>query len=404
MQTAALRPSASLLAIAALAMSGCAAFERRAPNPRTSISQIERVTLGGWPQVIRIRGDDRERNPVLLFVHGGPGLPEMPLAHRNAELERSFTVVQWDQRGAGKSFRFRTPGIAAEQIVRDTLELSRELRRRFGGRKIYLAGYSWGSLVAARAVAREPELFAAYIGISQLVNIPDAERALYTEALAKARRRGLAKAERDLQRVGPPPWEDPRGKKLAKRWWKRLEGPVPGKMTPIRFAALAFTSPAYTPLDFVKAPFGAKISFARLEDEIHAASLFTEVPRIAVPVWFVMGRHDTVVSDTVLARYFHALRAPRGKRLVWFEDSDHAPHLEESKKFRAVMREVRGGTLKTGFRACADCGHLACTMRRGLEAHAPHRLLGCVPSALTERARPRSSRTGCNPRRGRPGR
>ena len=328
------------------ALCGCAAFERRAPNPRTSISQTERVVIGGLPQTIRIRGDDRENNPVLLFVHGGPGLPEMPVAHRNAELERDFTVVQWDQRGAGKSFRFRTPALHAEQFVRDTLELSRALRRRFGGRPIYLAGYSWGSLVATRAAAREPELFAAYIGIAQLVNIHDAERTLYSDALAEAKKRGLAKAVRDLERVGPPPWEASADKKLAKRWWKEFEGPLPEKMTPSRFAALAFTSPAYTPLDFAKVPFGAKMSFDRLEDEIYAANLSREVPRLDVPGWFLMGRHDTVVSDAVLARYFRGLRAPRGKHLVWFEESDHAPHLEEPHKYREVMRAVRGATFQ----------------------------------------------------------
>jgi len=346
MQIDAPRLPSALLALAALALSGCAAFERRAPNPQTSISQSERVVLGGWPQAIRIRGDDRERNPVLLFVHGGPGLPEMPVAHRNAELERVFTVVQWDQRGAGKSFRFGTPDIREERIVRDTIELSRELRRRFGGRKIYLAGYSWGSLVAARAAAREPGLFAAYIGISQLVNIPEAEATLYSGALAEARRRKLAATVRDLERAGPPPWEDPADKKRAKRGWKRIEPPLPDKMTTPRFAALAFTSPAYTPLDFLKVPFGAKTSYKKLEDEIHAADLFTQLPQINVPVYFLMGRHDTVVSDVVLARYFHALRAPRGKRLIWFERSDHAPHLEEPAKFREVMREVRAATFQ----------------------------------------------------------
>ena len=327
--------------LAVLMLSGCAAFERRAPDPSTSISETTQITLGGLPQTIRIRGDDRLNNPVLLFVHGGPGLPEMPVAHRNAELERTFTVVQWDQRGAGKSFRFDTPDMRAGRFVSDTLELSRELRRRFGGRKITIAGYSWGSLVAARAVAREPGLFAAYIGIAQLVNIPEAEHTLYTEALAEARRRPLPKAVRDLERVGPPPWHSPEDKKVAKRWWKSLGEPAANKMTATHFAAVAFTSPAYSPLDFLKVPLGAKRSFASLEREIHAADLFRELPRIDVPVWFIMGRHDSVVSDVVLARYFHRLQAPAGKRLVWFEKSDHAPHLEEPGKFQAVMQDVR---------------------------------------------------------------
>ena len=270
----------------------------------------------------------------------------MPVAHRNAELERIFTVVQWDQRGAGKSFRFNTPGIDTDQIVADTIELSRKLRKRFGGRKIYLAGYSWGSLVAAKAVAREPALFAAYIGISQLVDFPAAERALYDAALHKARELRLAGAVRDLERAGPPPWKNPADKERAKYWWKKLQPPLPAKMTAMRFAALAFTSPAYTPLDFLKVPFGAKSTHAQLEGQIRAANLFREVPQMDVPVYFLMGRHDTVVSDAVLARYFQALRAPRGKRLIWFDRSDHAPHLEEPEKFRAVMRGVRAATLQ----------------------------------------------------------
>ena len=344
MNTAVVLSAKLLLLILALALNGCALFERRAPDPRKSISEMERVTLGGWPQTIRIRGDDRIKNPVLLFVHGGPGLPEMPVAQRNADLERIFTIVQWDQRGAGKSFRFGTPNMRAEQFVNDTLELSRDLRRRFGDRQIYLVGYSWGSLVAARAVVREPALFAAYIGISQLVNIPEAERTLYEGALAEARRRELRSAVRDLERIGPPPWKDSADKKLAKHWWNELQGPLPNKMTTPRFVALAFTSPAYTPLDFVKVPFGQKISYDKLQKDIYAADLFREIPRIEVPVWFLMGRHDTVVSGAVLARYFRALRAPRGKRLVWFEKSDHAPHLEEPEKYRAIMQEVRDAT------------------------------------------------------------
>lgn len=332
--------------LAALAPGGCALVERRAPDSRTGISRMERVALGGFPQAIRIRGDDRFANPVLLFVHGGPGLPEMPVAHRNAGLERLFTVVQWDQRGTGKSFRLHTPDLSAERIVSDTLELSRDLRRRFGGRKIYIAGYSWGSLVAARAVAREPELFAAYIGISQLVNIPDAERTIYAESLAKARHLGMRDAVRDLERAGPPPWKSGADLKRVKQTWSKVEGPLPNRMTPARFIAAAIASPAITPWEIVTIPLGAKRSYQRLKDAIYAADLSREIPRVEVPVWFVMGRHDTVVSDTVLARYFATLHAPRGKRLVWFENSAHAPHLEEPDKFRATMRDIRAATFQ----------------------------------------------------------
>ena len=324
--------------VVVFALSSCALMERRAPDRHRSISQTERVTLGGVPQAIRIRGDDRFRNPVLLFVHGGPGVPEMPVAHHNAELERAFTVVQWDQRGAGKSFLNPTPDLTAEQITRDTLELSRALQRRFGGSKIYLAGFSWGSLVAARAVQREPQLFAAYIGISQIVNIPEAETALYRESLVAARRTNAKRAVRELAQAGPPPWKGA-GAETVKQWSRKVFPGPPNKVTPWRFAILALTSPAYTPGDMLRVPTGARRSYQQLEKDIYSADLFREVPRLEVPAWFLMGRHDTLVSSTVLARYFRELRAPRGKHLVWFEKADHVLHLEEPAKYRDVMRD-----------------------------------------------------------------
>ena len=305
------------------------------------------MRLGGIEQTVLIRGDDR-RNPVLLFVHGGPGLPEMPVSHRHAELERDFTVVHWDQRGAGKSYDFGDPpkSMRIADFVGDTRELSRRLASRFGQRKIFLVGYSWGSLVGALAVRAEPSLFHAYIGIGQLVSIRDAEHALYMEALVEARRTGVRAAVRDLERVGPPPYENDRDEMRTKRWVKRLQPELPRRMTTSRFAALAFTSPFYGPLDFVKLGLGAQSTSARTEDEIHATDLAELAPRLDVPVWFFLGRHDTVVSATVLERYFRALHAQRGKHLVWFEQSDHVPHLEEPEKYRALLREIRRSALQ----------------------------------------------------------
>ena len=114
-------------------------------------------------------------------------------------------------------------------------------------------------------------------------------------------------------------------------------------VTAIRYLVLGSTSPVYTPLDFIKAALGTARSYSPLLDDIYAADLFHEVPRIEVPVWFLMSRHDTVVSDAVLARYFRALEAPRGKKLIWFEHSAHAPHLEEPAKYRAVITQIARG-------------------------------------------------------------
>ena len=155
----------------------CTSLALADPAGDGPIASLRRIDLGGVKQAILIRGESR-KNPVLLFIHGGPGLPEMPFSYLNKELEHDFVVVHWDQRGAGKSYRANTPGMTIAQIVSDALQLSRSLSAEFGHRKIYLAGYSWGSLVALKAVAREPDWFEACISISQLVNIPASEREL----------------------------------------------------------------------------------------------------------------------------------------------------------------------------------------------------------------------------------
>ena len=176
------------------------------------------------------------------------------------------------------------------------------------------------------------------------MNIPEAESTLYRSALAEAHRQHLPEAVRDLRLAGPPPWAENDDKKLlAKTWQRRLEGPLPKRVTARRYFALASTSPAYSPLDFIKGALGAARSYAPLRDDIYAADLFHEVPRLEVPAWFLMGRHDTVVSDAVLARYFQKLQAPRGKHLIWFEHSAHAPHLEEPEKYRAVLTQIARG-------------------------------------------------------------
>src|SRR6185437_4450081 len=107
------------------------------PGPR-SIASLERVRIGGVNQYILIRGNDSSL-PVLLFLHGGPGMPSMYLAHAfQKALEKQFVVVQWDRRGAGKSYRDDISNtLTSEQLVADTIELTNLLRARFHQDKIY---------------------------------------------------------------------------------------------------------------------------------------------------------------------------------------------------------------------------------------------------------------------------
>lgn len=315
------------------------------------IASLEEITLGGRRQTISLRGGNRA-NPVLLFLHGGPGFPGMLFERANADLERDFTVVHWDQRGAGKSYFPDLPAetMNVEQFVRDALELTDELRRRFGQRKIYLVGHSWGSLVGALVVRSAPERFVAYVSISQLVDINASERELYRGAVAAAQAHGAAGAERELGALGPPPYPEVGDRRLArvKKRLHQLGPPVPARITPGRFLALAFGSPDYHWWEFPRVLRGYRFSNETLKAGIYRRDLRREAPRLDAPVYFFLGRHDTVLTAAVAGRYFRRLQAPRGKQLVTFENSDHWPHLEEPGRCagcarRPGPRRVRAG-------------------------------------------------------------
>jgi pimeloyl-ACP methyl ester carboxylesterase len=169
------------------------------------IASLEKIRLGGVEQWIQIRGNDRTK-PILLFLHSGPGFPEMPFSHVNAPLEKDFVVVQWDQRGSGKSYSPLIPesSMTIEQFVADTHELAQLLLRRFGRPKLYLVAHSWGSIVGALTVLNYPELFYGYVGISQAVDPPESERMMYRFALETATAQGDEKAVKELHRIGLP--------------------------------------------------------------------------------------------------------------------------------------------------------------------------------------------------------
>lgn len=297
------------------------------------------IELGGVKQWLQLRGDDVTK-PVLLYLHGGPGLPQMPFAYKNAELEHDFVVVHWDQRGAGKSYRPNTPNMTVAQFVSDALELSRRLRTEFGGRQIILVGHSWGTVIGALAASQNPEMFRAYVGIGQLVNIPRSENELDARSREIARAKGKTKVLAEIEALGHYPYTNHVVEKKVNGIQKRLFGRVPHDMTPLHFIGIGLASPAYSLIDDYRVLEGLKFSGKALAREIYTIDLARRASEIDVPVYLFEGRHDTVLSPIVSAQYFRALKAPRGKHLVWFEHSNHWPQLEEREKYRAELLRV----------------------------------------------------------------
>jgi pimeloyl-ACP methyl ester carboxylesterase len=309
-----------------------------------SIAALERVRIGESDQWVLVRSED-VRSPVVLFLHGGPGTSQLTWNRRNTRrLEEHFTVVNWDQRGAGKSFAAIRDAerMNIDQFVEDTKELTSRLLERFDKQRLVLVGHSWGSVVGALTVSRYPELYSCYVGIGQTANMLDGERASYLWTLDQARRQGDRKAVAALEAMGPPPYAgDWRRKTVTqRRYLARYGGELHGSRNGAMGLVLGglLCSREYTLLDRINYFRGILGSMRRLWPELLEVDLSASVPRLEVPVFLVEGRHDHEAPAEIAERYFSVLQAP-SKELVWFERSAHLPNVEERARFDRLMVE-----------------------------------------------------------------
>ncbi len=166
------------------------------------------MRIGGIDQWVSIRGTDR-RNPVLLYIHGGPGYVSIPMSWWfNRGWEEYFTIVQWDQRAAGKTHLLTDPATIAptltrERMIADAEEMAAWVRRELGKDKIFVLGHSWGSFLGLQLAKRRPEWLHAYIGVAQLIDGPENERRGWRFAVDAARRTGNAEAMREFEAIAP---------------------------------------------------------------------------------------------------------------------------------------------------------------------------------------------------------
>lgn len=313
-------------------------------NPAVgSISEKIHVRINGIEQGMFIRGRDAAF-PVLLFVHGGPGMPEYFLNRTYpTDLEEHFIVCWWDQRGSGLSYRADIPPetMTIEQFIDDTVEVARYLRDRFGKDKIYLMGHSWGSFIGIQAAARSPELFHAYIGVAQISYQLQSENLAYDYMLQQYKANGNTRMARRLEAapVGmsvplPAKYDALRDEAmhgLGVGTTRDMQSVVSGIFIP------SWKHPEYTLIEKINLWRG-KISSRRsgLWNRLMTTDLNREVPELKLPVYIFHGIYDYTVSYPLSRAYFKALKAPV-KGFYTFENSAHSPVFEEPVRAREIM-------------------------------------------------------------------
>lgn len=312
-----------------------------------SVAKLEKVKINGVYEWLLIRGQDKNK-PVLLYIDGGPGDSDMLFHEKyNKALEKDFITVDWDQRGVVKSYSPNMPAgsINMEQCISDMKEVVLHLRKEFNKEKIYVVGHSWGTMLGLLTVHRYPDLFYAYIGVSQLVDAPQSEDILYPWLMANAKNFKDKEALALLKKIGAPVngvYKDIKGDngnmipgiEASREMLFRYGGAVHSKFT-ISQPNPIFTR-EYSLWDILCGLIDNDMS--KLAEEMRHTNMMKVVKEVKVPIYFFEGRYDYQAPTILAEKYFNQLKAPK-KELIWFENSAHAPDYEEIDKFTSLVVE-----------------------------------------------------------------
>lgn len=296
--------------------------------PAQSETFQERPIINGQRQQLWVYRDTPGL-PVLLHLHGGPGMPASPFSPAlEPLLPSTFTLVHWDQRGTGRSFEAGEP-LSWPLMLQDAEAVIDYLRQRFHQKKIYLVGKSWGSLLGLTLAQKHPEWLHAYIGVAQIIDVTQGDAHAYAFLRQQMSPRDYAKLPRPP--YTPEQWSKMRAE--VQRYRGVVYAPIEGTLF---WSALQ--SGVYSPWDYLHAYEGFQYSQRQLAHDIRQLPPFRP-SALTVPIYFFHGRHDGLVPPQLARDYLCRVQAPH-KQWVWFENSAHSPNKEEPLVYQAQLKKI----------------------------------------------------------------
>ena len=293
-----------------------------------------------------IRGYSVDK-PVLLYLSGGPG--QSDLAYVRVlfdDLSRDFVVVDWDQRGAGKSYSALDPTSTwtVNQAVSDTVELTNYLRQRFNEQKIYLLGESWGSTLGVLSVQQHPELYYAYIGSGQMVSQRVTDQRLYQDMLAYAERTGNTSVASKMRSYGPPPYTDLFAMTYVMSYYEELSPYTPPQAyrdlgSGSGIGPMGIMGSEYNLIEKTNVLRGLVDMGSIMYPQLQTIDFRQDVPKLAVPVYMLVGQHELRARNDLALEWFNQLQAP-SKQLYTFADAGHSVVFEEFGAFHQIMTDT----------------------------------------------------------------
>lgn len=314
------------------------------------IDSKETICFDGEKYYLRIRGQD-ERNPVVLFLHGGCGSPDRAQTMKyQSPLADHFTLVCWDQRGSGLAYskdEAKRVTLTKELYVEDAHNVVCYLKKRFNKEKIITVGHSFGSVLGLWLAQKYPDDIAAYVGVGLVVDYKENEMLSYQFTLDKAKQLGNQKAIRKLEEIGTPvdgKYKSDHSKSLMaqRSYLHQFGGATYGNTKPYFLELLTKDVPImfreYSILDMIKYVKGINYCInSPLAGE--NPEFFATAKELQVPVYLLLGHHDYNCCFELAEKWFDEVNAP-DKKLIWFENSAHFPQWEEPEKWNHAFASL----------------------------------------------------------------
>lgn len=319
-------------------------------------------SIGGIMQYFQIRGED-VRNPVILFLHGGPGSPHSFVSHHyQRELEKDYTFVNWDQPGSGRTFyanqeRFRTDKITVDEILRDLDEVVDYIRNRLHQDKIIIMGHSWGSVIGSIYIQEHPEKIRAYIGQGQVIDPTGEEKAVH-EAMRQAHKDGNEKYIKELgllfddfnkakdigeinekqllriRKVAAAYLSEEEVRKGREMLWMGISSPEMNKEDFRWYKKILIESRDFADIQ------RNLVDFLFFKFDIRELS-----KKYEVPIYYISGTSDWITPFVAVEEYIEEIEAP-DKKFVFVKGAGHNAHVDNPKAFAKAVRSLLNRTKK----------------------------------------------------------
>jgi len=306
------------------------------------ISIEEYVPINGIHQYLFHSGTKYE-NPVMLFLHGGPGSAESLFAHVFQEKwEDIFTVIHWDQRGTGKTLA-KNPDTypTIDLLLQDLFEIIHYLKKKYNRKKIVLLGHSWGSVLGSIFIKQHPEEVDYYIGVGQVINKRESERLSYTKVREVIVQANDTDSLKKLEALGDYP-----GDTLDNEWLKKsiqlrkLQGKyhLAVKTNASTFKML-FTSPIFKLSDLSALIKGNKAN-RELVNFLGKFDLNAESAEYKIPIYYILGENDWQTPSVLAQEYFQRIDAPF-KKFYIIPHAGHMTMVDQPTLFLTILSEIK---------------------------------------------------------------